>query len=175
MAIVASTVTVNAAFLQEIKEDNRELSQLLKRAEAECESAASAPASAASMAELLVQVRDQLAFHFALEEAYGYFEHAVDTAPRLGQRAQALRSEHETLFREVCSIVDAAEEARMSRYGRRNGDAMRIAGEDRLAGEDCVGKVARRFLEFCRKLKQHEAEETELILQALDDDIGVGD
>jgi hypothetical protein len=158
MAIVTSTVTVNAAFLQEIKEDNRELAQLLTKAEAECQSATNSPSSAATIDHRLVQVRDQLAFHFALEEAYGYFENAVDAAPRLSGRATALRAQHEALFVEICEIADEAEEMRLGRNGRRR-----------------VRTVAHRFLRFCHRLRQHETEETELILQALDDDIGVGD
>jgi len=157
MAIVTSTVTVNAAFLQEIKEDNRELARFLSRAEAKCKNATVSPSSAI-VADLLVQVRDQLAFHFALEEAYGYFENAVDAAPRLCGQATALRAQHEALFVEICEIADEAEEMRLSRNGRRR-----------------VRTVANRFLNFCHRLRQHEADETELILQALDDDIGVGD
>ena len=157
MAIVTSTVTVNAAFLQEIKEDNRELARFLSRAEAKCKNATVSPSSAI-VADLLVQVRDQLAFHFALEEAYGYFENAVDAAPRLSGRATALRAQHEALFVEICEIADEAEEMRLGRNGRRR-----------------VRTVAHRFLNFCHRLRQHEADETELILQALDDDIGVGD
>ncbi len=158
MAIVTSTVTVNAAFLQEIKEDNRELTQLLKRSESACRRVKASPASSGSLAELLVLVRDQLAFHFALEEAYGYFEHAVDEAPRLSERAMALRSEHETLYLEICSIAEEAESMRLGRQARRR-----------------VHSVAQDFLLFYQRLKEHETDETELILQALDDDIGVGD
>ena len=83
MAIVSKTVTVNAAFLLEIKEDDRRLRCLL----GELLSAFGAPsgrvASPSRLAELLVAVRDQLAMHFSLEEAYGYFDDPVSVAPRL--------------------------------------------------------------------------------------------
>ena len=39
--------------------------------------------------------------HFALEDAYGYFEDAVAEAPRLSDMAEQLHSEHDGLFLEI--------------------------------------------------------------------------
>jgi predicted ATPase len=152
------TVTVNAAFLQEIKEDNHELRQLL----AEVRAALTAPVGthlpSRQLAELLARLRDQLAMHFALEEAYGYFEEPLTVAPRLGSQAEALRGQHRDLYLEICELVDRAQRRA---YHEGNGNSLRSLAAD--------------FLGFGDKLQQHEARENELMAQAFDDDIGVGD
>ena len=103
------TVTVNAAFLQEIKEDNRELRRLLLSASNLTSEPANDRSTVKRWVEVLSELRDQLAMHFSLEEAYGYFDDAIDVAPRLSQQAAALRNQHEELFRVICSLVDSAE------------------------------------------------------------------
>lgn len=158
MAINTTTVTVNAAFLQEIKEDNRRLKELFCELEVLCARERWTSARRRKLAALLSQLRDQLAMHFALEEAYGYFDDPVATAPRLCDAADALRNEHEGLFRWAGELADDAEQCIVS--GSASAMASRVAGQ---------------FRAFHDAFRQHEACENELILEALDDDIGVGD
>src|SRR5262245_61954266 len=87
------TVTVNAAFLQEIKEVNQELWSLLADLRHRCQRPI-APGHCRLLIDKLCQLRDQLALHFSLEEAYGYFEDPVEVAPQLSRQAEMLRSEH---------------------------------------------------------------------------------
>jgi hypothetical protein len=61
------------------------------------------------LADLLGRVRDQLAMHFALEEAYGYFEEPLSVAPRLSSQADALRNQHGDLYLAICELVDQAQ------------------------------------------------------------------
>lgn len=158
MATATRTVAVNAAFLQEIKEDNRELRHLL----AETGNLLSRPqevrAPLRKLAEALSNLRDQFAMHFSLEEAFGYFDDAVDVAPRLCEQAESLRNEHEGLFRKICEIEEAAEQL--------------LYGEASTRSDN---EVARRFFAFRDEFERHESRENDLIFQALDDDIGVGD
>ncbi len=158
MSIATRTVTVNAAFLQEIKDDNRELRRLLAKANDLFSWCGGGRAPARELVETLGGLRDQLAIHFSLEEAYGYFEEAVDVAPRLSEKAERLRGEHETLFLDACDLVDRAEQLLYVN-----------------AAAAATKKVALRFVAFRREFQEHESNEEELILQALDDDIGVGD
>ncbi len=158
MATVTGTLTVNAAFLMEIKEDNRELRQILDQAESVLRLPPEVHLPAKQVVDVLSQLRDQLAIHFSLEEAYGYFEEAIDVNPRLGQTAHSLRTQHVELFNQICDLV---EESERLLYGE---SSPRIAHH-----------ISTRYCEFRQQLSEHEAREEELILEALDDDIGVGD
>src|SRR4029450_1836161 len=102
------TVTVNAAFLQEIKEVNQELWSLLSELRHRCQRPL-APGQFCLLIDKLGQLRDQLALHFSLEEAYGYFEDPVEVAPQLSRQAEMLRSEHKELYLDFCDLVERAE------------------------------------------------------------------
>jgi len=158
MLMVTRTVTVNAAFLQEIKEDNEQLRGLL--AEANAMLAASPPSHVRTrrLASLLAELRDQLAMHFSLEEAYGYFEDPVSVAPHLSEQAESLREQHGELYKDICQLAETAENL-SDRNGKSRG----------------LQQVACRFLEFYGRLQDHEATENDLIVQAYNVDIGVGD
>lgn len=158
MAIVTMTVTINAAFLREIKDDNRRLGELLDELRGRCSATEHQAVDPGSLASLLAQLRDQLALHFSLEEAYGYFEDPVAVAPRLCRRAKSLRDQHQTLFMQICEMVEYAE--RWQYHEIR---------------QQALERIAIRFLTFEQQLREHESLENDLIQQAYSDDIGVGD
>lgn len=159
MTVVTSTgtVTVNAAFLQEIKEVNEELWTLLSDLRHRCQRPI-APGSCRNLIDKLSQLRDQLALHFSLEEAYGYFDDPVDVAPQLSRQAERLRSEHKSLYLELCDVVERAE---------------RMFYDDEHAA--LALWMGPEFVRFDVRLRRHEECENELILDAYDGDIGVGD
>jgi hypothetical protein len=99
-----------------------------------------------------------LALHFSLEEAYGYFDDPVEVAPQFSMSAERLRAEHKELYVELCDLVERAE--RMFYDEQHAALALWIGPE---------------FLEFEQRLRSHEERENELILDAYDGDIGVGD
>lgn len=155
-AVATNLVTVNPAFLQEIKEVNEELWKLLRTVR----NRVSAKLLTEQLEEtlpLLAELRDQLALHFALEESYGYFEDPVEVAPQLAEKALALRDEHRVIYVELSDLVEQAE--RMF-YDGQHGTLLTWLGP--------------RFVSFDVRLKDHESRENELILAAYDD-IGVGD
>lgn len=160
MATVTTTrtVTVNAAFLREIKEVNLDLWRLLRGVRVMCSDPATILGDRLAFLKLVDELRDQLALHFALEEAYGYFDDPVDVAPQLCERAESLRSEHGELYMLVCDLSDQASEL------PRAHDVTQL-----------VRQVVDAFAAFDRRFKNHEDRENELILQEYDDDIGVGD
>ncbi len=158
MLVATTTVSINAAFLQEIKQDNVELRDLLQRLSGQLLQRRPRIHESRSLVECLQRLRDQLALHFALEEAFGYFENAVDIAPRLSERADELRGEHDLFFRDICGICEQAEQLMYHEVSPRT-----------------LRQIATRFGDFHDALQQHEARETELIMEAFDDDIGVGD
>jgi hypothetical protein len=107
---------------------------------------------------LFLSIQDRLAIHFSLEEAYGYCEGALEIAPRLSAQAEALRSEHEMLFLAFREIVERAEQ---------------LVYHESPAS--ILTNIAKMFNEFDASLANHEQQEMELILEAFDDDVGVGD
>ena len=153
-----TTLGVNAAFLQEIKEENHELRDLLQRTANCFETLGPVTPCVRMLAELLEQLRDQFSLHFALEEAFGYFDDAVSVAPRLSITAERLREEHRVLFVEVCSLAEAAERFVYREPSDRN-----------------LERIGHRWATFYHRFLEHESQEAELMLAAFDDDIGVGD
>jgi hypothetical protein len=155
--LMTRTVTVNAAFLQEIKEVNQELWQRLEEMRHRCQRPIG-PAHCRHLVERLSELRDQLALHFALEEAYGYFDDPIEVAPRLSHMAETLRSEHRRLYMQLTSIVDRAE---------------RLLRSEQLA--TLALWIGPEFLDFDAALRDHESRENELIYEAYDTDLGDGD
>jgi hypothetical protein len=136
---------------------NQELWSLLAELRHRCQRPL-APGACRHLIDKLCLLRDQLALHFSLEEAYGYFEDPVDVAPRLGRQADQLRNEHKGLYLDLCELVDRCE---------------RMFYDEQYAA--LALWIGPEFLEFDLRLRSHEERETELILAAYDDDIGVGD
>lgn len=149
-------LAVNAAFLQEIKDDNRQLKtlwdQLLPMVSHHETAKNHWPELLAGFAEL----RDQLALHFALEEAYGYFDDAVDIAPHLSATAELLKGQHTNLFSQIRDLADMIQELNPETAAP-------------------IKKMIRRFERFQTDFENHEESELKLILQSFDDDLGVGD
>jgi len=149
-------LAVNAAFMKDIKDDNRDLKILLERIQPLAQHQQTATNHWPELIELFADLRDQLALHFSLEEAYGYFEDAVVTAPQLSVIAERLRAEHPRLFERIVELADKA---------------LEISTE---AGEQ-VTRFLDEYHRFRGDFEKHEEGELKLILDALDDDIGVGD
>lgn len=159
MAIRTTTVTINAAFLREIKEDNQRLKELLAELrEVLGERGSPEWLTRYALIEKLGNFRDQLATHFALEEAFGYFDEPLKAAPQLAERAEELRQQHADLFVRLCRLVDQAED-----------------DYQREPHERAFRLIAERFHQFDADLQVHEQAENELIMEAFNADIGVGD
>ncbi len=155
--VATATVTVNAAFLQELKEVNLELWKLLAEVRMQCGRWMSSHTLSDTI-QKLQDLRDQLALHFALEEAYGYFEDPLEVAPQFAEKAVALRDEHRDIYVDLCDLVEQAE---------------RLFYDQEIA--TLVTWLGPRFVSFDVRLKDHESRENELIMDAYDCDIGVGD
>jgi Hemerythrin HHE cation binding domain len=158
MAIAQRTVSINPAFLQEIKEDHHELRQLMHHTGATLGRSGPAEIEYPRLVEMFGKLRDQLAMHFSLEEAFGYYEDAINAAPHLTRRAECLRSQHAALFAELCRLAEAAEQLL---YHEKPDAAL-----SQLAGDYC---------RFSVRFHEHESQECDLIQEAVNDDIGTGD
>jgi hypothetical protein len=151
-------VTVNAAFLQEIKEVNAELWDCVAKLRQRCSAPIAISAKCQTLIGELEQLRDLLALQFSLEEAYGYFDSPANVQPSLCRRAEVLRQEHTSLY---CEIVDICEEA----------DSLFRAGKRAVL----TTLVPVRFDKFFQLLERHERQECELIVESACTDLGVGD
>ena len=166
MAIKNETLVFNQAFLREIKNDNSRLRHWLKTVSGFFDDESGFHQSTIegpieperALPQMLRCLRDQLTTHFSLEEYFGYFDDALDQAPRLQPQAEILRSQHALLFNEICDLVDDA-------------DAMSRTRIDQAG----IQQLSSRFSQFRARLDEHESDERDLIMQALYDDIGVGD
>jgi len=159
-------LTVNAAFLKDIKDDNRDLKILLDRMRLLTDPREAAANHWGELIQLFGDLRDQLALHFGLEEAYGYFDLAIESDAQLSASADLLRSQHAVLFEEARHLAEAAADA--------------CTGDEPIEGvtpeiTTAQEKVMVRFEGFLTQFNEHEEAELKLILDALDDDLGVGD
>ncbi|HIM31154.1 MAG TPA: hypothetical protein EYG57_16590 [Planctomycetes bacterium] len=154
----AGHITVNAAFLQEIKEVNAELWDCVANLRQQCSAPISIRSECHTLVDRLEQLRDLLALQFSLEEAYGYFDSPANVQPALCRRAEVLRQEHNSLYREIVEICDEA-------------DSLFRAGK--LAVVTTLVPV--RFDKFFHELERHERQECELIVESACTDLGVGD
>lgn len=149
-------ITINAAFLKDIKDDNRLLKSLFDQIEPLTGRPEMAVNHWSELVCLFGKLCDQLAFHFSLEEAYGYFDSAVDAAPQLSTTAEILRSQHPKLFERVRQLSESAAGLKTTQ-------------------EDQIENILASYREFSESFARHEEAELNLILDALDDDLGVGD
>lgn len=155
------SITVNAAFLQEIKDDNQHLAELLAATADVLRRQPRGRIRATVLADLLRRTHDQLAMHFSLEEGLGYFDDAIDVPPRLSAQADILKSQHTSLFNELYDIVEDAE--RM------------LYHELPHSKETMIDRIAVAYTSFYEGFQAHEAGERELICQSLYEEIGGGD
>lgn len=156
------TVTVNAAFLREIKEDHEELrsqlADLHHRFQRPIETDECRP-----VIDRLYPLLDALAMHFSLEEAYGYFDDPLEVASQFSEKAGRLRNEHRDLYVALLELIEWCERLY---HGTR---------EQRICLWLIQEELGPRFLSFERRLRRHEIDETALICEAYATDIGVGD
>ena len=152
-------LTLNVAFLKDIKSDfdfRRLLNEAYRQLDGKQNEDWIHPMAAA---EVLGSLRDELKTYFALEEFYGYFSDAAVVNPRVDQAADQLKSEHETLFLQLDSIVETA---------------LQIAYRE-VPANSSVATVFSMFEEFCMELADHEQSEMDLMMRLCNEDIGVGD
>lgn len=153
---IAVGMTINVAFLEEIKSDF-DFRSTLNKVYQQVNQRPDAPPP--EIVRWLNQLRDQLETYFALEEFYGYFEQDEVTNIRVSRMVAKKTEEHETLFLQLSQVIDVAEQ---------------IVYHE-CSGDITITEVRRLFHRFCEALADHEQDEMELIMQMFNEDVGVGD
>lgn len=154
----AKTVTINAAFLADVKDLHQELWDGLHELQRMCSMPISLEGKCFEFVGRLSDLRDKLAFQFSVEEAYGYFDDPAFCCPTYAKRSGELMQQHRDLYVEIDRITEQAENL--------------LSVRD-LAALTTVIPVA--FEAFAKKLQTHESEETQLMHDGLMQDIGGGD
>ncbi len=108
--------------------------------------------AATNLAEMMSSLQQHVSVHFHEEEEGGFFHEVVVQAPRMSNRADALKQEHVGLATAVVELVT-------------------IASEE----NELCKSLDTKFHDFSKTLMQHESKENELLLDAYDDDIGAAD
>lgn len=137
---------------QKIQEQHRQLASLLEQIESAL-TQRSSPIN--DVVDLIGQLGHQLTKHFQSEEAGGYFEEALDEAPQLFDRANALMLQHPKMTQSARKLVEAA--------------------DPETDPDLWWQQTTERFEALRVELKKHEREEDRLIQEAYTRDIGSHD
>jgi len=143
----------------QFEEDSERLRSLLHGITTSLDNGSFSSGHPRQVLDLLQELSHQIAVHFALEETTGLLADPDLAAHELADLAAELRAEHRTLANEVESVVEQAETM-----------VSCVA-----ASEPERRRVVSRIRVFCHKLREHERRENELLMQAYDEDLGVGD
>ncbi|MEM1226342.1 MAG: hemerythrin domain-containing protein [Planctomycetota bacterium] len=169
-AVSTRRLTVNAAFLKDIKDDNRDLKILVDRLNFLTHPRHNAGGHWHELVGVLADFRDQLAMHFGLEEAYGYFDAAIDADADVSRVAEMLKLEHGELFESLRHLVDKAEATEA--VVPTDSESIEGTTPELTAAQEAI---LRRIERFLQSFHRHEEAELKLILDSLDEDLGVGD
>lgn len=150
----AMGVTLNHAFLADIKDDHVELRELVKLNRNRL---GDQPVEPSQTLAWLNELRDELETYFALEEFYGYFNHAAISNPSVSRSAKSLKTDHEKLFIQLIELIDQTEQI-IYHESDSNIDSVRIG-----------------FLQFASDFDEHEEAEMELMMRLCNEELGVGD
>ena len=144
--MLCKTLTVNPAFLQEIKDSNPDLWDTVRQLRQVCECDDEPAATARSLARLLDTLRDDIALQFSLEESYGYLE--VPEAPHgvVGELASKTHAQHCSLYLRLSELDEQAEE-------------LQYRGVDPTQ----LRQLLKSAQDFDAQLRKHEQSENELI------------
>lgn len=140
------SLTVNPAFLQEIKDSNQELWDTLHAIRQLCDSDHPRAEVAKCLVRLLNELRDHLSLQFALEESYGYLQGTVLVDRRISENAELARSQHCRLFLQLADLCELAEELQYRGF---------------TATE--ASQLVEQTEAYDRSLQEHERFENELI------------
>jgi len=146
VSIISKMVVINTAFLEEIKDSNSSLWNQLAMLHEACKSHEIRSALLHKLVALLNDLRDALAFQFALEESYGYFEVPTSMSTDLSPSIEHVRAQHCALYLMISELAERAEE-------------LQYRGWDADHVDELVGQVNL----FELQLRDHEQSERQLI------------
>lgn len=103
------------------------------------------------LADRVVNVRDLLEQHFAMEEDGGYLHAVLEFAPQFAERAEQLCRQHQEFLATLTRI------------------------EVRLRNPNAWNQVREEFETFLQEIQEHEHRENSMVQTAFNQEDGVGD
>lgn len=161
------TASVTEVYVREFRIDYRRLKRVRAALAALTVDVAEVAGHRASWVKRLGELRDQLAIHFALEEACDYGGEIREMAPHLAGRAERLKREHLELYDRICRITEVAERFLLETDHPRRDDLRTGNGDARS-----LVRLVRSVQDFERRLAVHEASDDALLLDAIETDFG---
>jgi hypothetical protein len=144
----STTVVVNPAFLQEIKDSNPDLWQTVHQLRQACECDEEPVKVCRQLTRLLDNLRGQISLQFTLEESYGYMAipSSSSNSRPLAELAAKAQSQHGVLYLQLTELAEQAEE-------------LQYRGVELEQLQRLVASTQR----FDAQLREHEQIESELI------------
>jgi hypothetical protein len=146
VSTLATTLAVNPAFLEEIKDSNTSLWEQIAKLRGVCESRDVRSAVLHRLVILLNEVRDSLALQFALEESYGYMEVPMTMANPLSHTIEQVKAQHCALYLAVSELAEQAEELQYRGWVAER-----------------VDQLVHQVKQFDLQLQDHERSERDLV------------
>ncbi len=143
---LATTLAVNPAFLEEIKDSNTTLWQRLEELRSNCDCHDAKSLILRRLVNQLNEIRDLLALQFALEESYGYMEVPESDLHEPNASPERLRAQHCALYLTASELAEQAEELQY-----RGWAAQRVI------------QLIRQVKQFDLQLQDHERAERHLV------------
>lgn len=143
---LTTTLVVNPAFLQEIKDSNPDLWQTVHQLRQVCDCDDAPAKQSRQLTRLLDSLRDQLALQFSLEESYGYMAVPQHSSTTLGELANRAQSQHGMLYIRLSELAEQAEELQY-----------------RGVEPSQLHALVEQTCDFDAQLREHERMENELI------------
>ena len=144
------TLTVNPAFLQEIKDSNPDLWHLVHELRQTCHSSDQPATLTRKLVRQLDDLRDAIALQFALEESYGFLEVPTSMGTVIDELSAKAHGQHCQLYLQLSELAEQAEELQY-----------------RGVAIDRFHDLVRATEAFDQQLREHEALESRLIEHCL--------
>lgn len=151
-----TTLTVNPAFLQEIKDSNPELWCCVRKLREACEIYVASSVDPRQLVDLIAELREHLQLQFELEESFGFIECPGAVSHRLCELAEQAHGQHFRLFLQLSDLHEFADELQY-----------------RGCSATEVSQLIQETLDFDEALQEHERCESELIDSAYFDQRGI--
>ncbi|MHC4078603.1 MAG: hemerythrin domain-containing protein [Planctomycetota bacterium] len=127
-----------------------------------------------SLRPLLGDLRPMLTQHFTAEEADdGLFDTIGTRAPRLGSKVQECLQEHQELLTALGELMEQAEDQAQAQEQAQA--QARARGRAQAGPGEGMTEIQGDAESFLKKLRDHEAKETELLNDSMFLDLGGGD
>ncbi len=110
MATLTRSLTINAAFLQELKDFNIEYRAGLEQLAQLGSSPSLTREQLATVPQTLKRLRDVAATQYSLEETYGYINGGLNVTPQTAERTRTALDQHAGIYQAFQHLISTVED-----------------------------------------------------------------